>query len=141
MTQEGQGTVPFLSEEWFARVAEIRGGLESQEVPRAMATLDVNLTIEDSGVGAVSFHLRGAPGGFELAPGHVSGAKTEATLPYEVAKAMFVRGDLHAAMEAFLTGDIAIEGDMNSLMALQGTLESPGPSQRAFQEQVISITA
>jgi len=132
---------PFLTDEWFEQVAIIRRGLATQDVPEPMAGLGVNLTILDNPGGGTDFHVRGGAGGFELSPGHVEGASTVATLPYAVARAMFVEGDLQRATQAFFEGEIRIEGDVSSLMALQGVLEYPEDDQLAFQEQVRALTA
>ena len=61
-------------------------------------------------------------------------------MPYDVAKAMFISGDQQASMQAFMTGQIQVEGDMAVLMQMQ--MAGP-PSAEAvqLQERVKSMTA
>ena len=61
------------------------------------------------------------------------------TLPYEVAKGMFVKADQAVAMQAFMSGQIQVEGDMAAIMQMQGAGE-PSEKARELQERVRAIT-
>ena len=65
-------------------------------------------------------------------------APTKLTVPYDVAKAVFVEGNQQAAMQAFMQGQVKVEGDMSKLMAMQTA--APTPEQTALQEKVKAIT-
>ncbi len=126
-------THPFLSEPWFHAVEELRD--EQPAPPSAMADLVVNITVNGGPDGDVDAHL--AAGMFDR--GHVEGAPTTLTVPYETAKKLFVEGDQSAAMQAFMSGQIKVEGDMTKVMALQSVPTTP--EQEAFQLRLRELTA
>jgi len=74
----------------------------------------------------------------EFAQGLVDGAPTKMTVPYEVAKSVFIEGNQQAGMQAFLQGQIKVEGDMSKLMAMQ--TQQPGPGQADLQAKLKAIT-
>ena len=53
---------------------------------------------------------------------------------------MFISGDQAAAMQAFMSGQIKVDGDMTKLMAMQSA-GAPSPEQVAFQEKIKALTA
>jgi putative sterol carrier protein len=67
------------------------------------------------------------------------GASTKITVPYDTAKRLFIDGDQSAAMQAFMSGQIKVEGDMTKLMAMQTA--SPTAEQQAFQTKLADLTA
>jgi putative sterol carrier protein len=77
-----------------------------------------------------------AGGQFER--GLVDDAPTKLTVPYDVAKAMFIDGNQQAGMQAFMSGQIKVEGDMSKLMAMQAG--GPTPEQVAFTEKIKALT-
>ena len=88
-------------------------------------------------MGDMEMHL--ANGVFDR--GHVDDAPTKATVPYDVARALFVDGNPQAAMQAFMNGQLRIEGDISKIMAVQGAAMSPSPDQLKLQERLREITA
>ena len=66
---------------------------------------------------------------------------TKLTLPYQVARDMFVKGDQAAAMQAFMSGQIKVEGDMTKLMAMQAQPAAGGPSEAEIRAKLLEITA
>jgi putative sterol carrier protein len=52
---------------------------------------------------------------------------------------MFIEGNQQAAMQAFMSGQIKVEGDMSKLMSMQGG--APTPEATAFQEKLAAITS
>ncbi|HET6917347.1 MAG TPA: SCP2 sterol-binding domain-containing protein [Acidimicrobiales bacterium] len=122
---------PFLSEDWFSAVK----ALEAPEPPALMQGLIVNMEVTDGPDGDIRIHLDS--GRFE--PGHVEGAPTTVSVPYQVAKQMFVDQDQAAAMQAFMSGKIRVTGDMTKLMALQTV--QPTAEQQTFQAKIIELTA
>ena len=79
-----------------------------------------------------------AGGNFER--GLAEGAPTKLTVPYAVAKSMFIDGNQQAGMQAFMSGQIKVEGDMSKLMAMQGG-GGPSPEQEAFTQKIKELTA
>jgi hypothetical protein len=132
---------PFLSDAWIAEVRTIRDSMPDLTIPAGVAGLQVNLIVAGGPDGDKVFHIDGAAGGFEINAGHVDGAAAKVTIPFETAQAMFVEGNPQAAMQAFMAGQIKIEGDMTRLMALQSVTLNPTPEQQAFQARVQEITS
>ncbi|MEY1662260.1 SCP-2 sterol transfer family protein [Isoalcanivorax beigongshangi] len=120
----------FLSEEWFAKVKELRDAAGPIEAPAALADVVINITAGDKELALV---------GGMIEEGHRDGAGTTLVLPAELAKRIFIEGDQSAGMQGFMSGQIRIEGDMSKLMALQSA--RPTESQMALMKQVQAITA
>jgi len=125
----------FLSEAWFKEAERIRNEI-NPPVPDAIKNIVVNLLVKNGPEGDVEARIQG--GKFEK--GLAQSAPTKLTVPYDVAKAMFISGDQQASMQAFMTGQIQVEGDMAVLMQMQ--MAGP-PSAEAvqLQERVKSMTA
>jgi putative sterol carrier protein len=124
----------FLSDEWMDAIEALRD--EAPEPPAATKDLVINLVIPDTPFGEREAHM--ASGQFER--GLHDSAPTKLTVPYEVAKSVFIAGDQQVAMQAFMSGQIKVEGDMTKLMAMQGAA-APSPEQVAFQEKIKALTA
>ena len=124
---------PFLSDEWLAEVkslAEQAGGASMMP-----AGLSLNLVVTGGPQGDRELHA--ADGSF--GGGLIEDAPTKLTLPYAVARKMFIEGDQQAAMQAFMSGQIKVEGDMTKLLALQGV---PGdPTSAEIAQRIQDITA
>jgi putative sterol carrier protein len=124
----------FLSEDWLAAVEGLRD--EAPEPAAAMKDLVISINVVEGPSGDVQVHMKG--GHFERGP--AEDAPTKLTVPYDVAKAMFIEGNPQAAMQAFMAGKIKVEGDMTKLMAMQSA-GPPSAEQQAFQEKLKEITA
>ncbi|MGI8794122.1 MAG: SCP2 sterol-binding domain-containing protein [Acidimicrobiales bacterium] len=123
----------FLSNDWFDAVEKLRA--EQPEPDGAMADLTLNIVVTGGPDGEVEIHAKG--GNFEK--GLVDDAPTKLTVPYDVAKSIFIEGNQAAGMQAFMSGQIKVEGDMTKLMAMQGG--TPTPEAQAFQQKMKDITA
>ena len=124
----------FLSDDWFDAVEGLRD--EAPEPAAAMKELTLNIVVAGGPDGDREIHMSG--GQFER--GLAEGAPTKLTVPYEVAKSMFIDGNQQAGMQAFMSGQIKVEGDMTKLMAMQAG-GAPTPEQSAFQEKIKALTA
>jgi hypothetical protein len=123
----------FLSDPWLAEVKKLAD--EAGTGGMMPAGVSINMVVTGGPEGDRELHV--ADGAF--AAGLVDGAPTKLTVPYSVAKSMFVKGDQAAAMQAFMGGQIKVEGDMSRLMAMQG---QPQPANGAdLQAKVLAITA
>lgn len=131
---------PFLTVAWLAEVKSIRDSMGEMPTPAGLSELKLNLTVTGSPEGDKEMHLDASGSGLQIQPGHLGDAPTSVTLPYDTAKAMFVDGDQQAAMQAFMSGQIRVQGDMTRLMALQ-SIGAPSPEQQAFQQKVKDVTA
>jgi hypothetical protein len=121
---------PFLSDNWFEAVQAI----DPPEPPPAMQGLVVNVSVTGGPEGDRQVHLDS--GRFRV--GHVDDAPTTVTVPYEVAKKMFIDNDPQAAMQGFMSGQIRISGDITKLMSLQ--MVQPSPDQIAFAAKLREMT-
>lgn len=124
----------FLSEEWFREVeklTEIKGDLE---VPAALASLVLNVTVSGAPAGNVDLCMNG--GRFEK--GHNSSGSTKLTLPADLARRIFIENDQAAGMQGFMSGQIKVEGDMSKLMAMQTA--RPSDKQKDLLKEIKAIT-
>jgi putative sterol carrier protein len=124
----------FLSDDWFEAVEGLRD--EAPEPSAIMQDLTLNIVVAGGPDGDREVHMTG--GRFER--GLRDEAPTKVTLPYDVARAMFVEGDQQAGMQAFMSGQIRVEGDMTKLMAMQAG-GPPTAEQQAFQAKLKDLTA
>jgi hypothetical protein len=126
---------PFLSDEWFDAVEELRS--EAPEPTDAMKSLTLNIVVAGGPDGDKEIHM--AAGQFDK--GLVDDAPTKLTVPYDVAKAIFIEGNQQAGMQAFMSGQIRVEGDMSKLMAMQAGAGAATPEQAAFQQKLKDLTS
>lgn len=124
-----------MSDAWLDAVEALRS--EAPEPPAAMKDLCVNIVVQGGPDGDREVHMKA--GQFER--GLADDAPTKLSVPYDVAKAIFIDGNPQAAMQAFMSGQIKIEGDMTKIMAMQSAGASPSPEQQAFQAKLKEITA
>jgi hypothetical protein len=122
----------FLSDAWLDEVKKLADEAGAGAMP---ATVQLNLVVTGGPEGDKELHV--AEGSFGT--GLLDAAPTKLTVPYDVARNMFVKGDQAAAMQAFMSGQIKVEGDMSKLMAMQGG--APAPGADAMQAKLREITA
>jgi putative sterol carrier protein len=134
-TREGDARMAheFLSDDWIAAVEALNA--EAPEPPAATKDVVINLVVTDSPFGERESHI--AAGKFLSRLDE--GASTTMTMPYDVAKKLFVDQDQAASMQAFMSGQITISGDMTQLMKLQ-TAGPPTAEQEAFQARIQDLT-
>jgi hypothetical protein len=132
---------PFLSDDWLDEVERLRSSTEGLLVPPGMGGVNVNLRIEDDPHGDGSYHLEGAPGGLAIRRGLVDGAPATVSMPYDLARAMFVDQDQAAVMTGFTGGKLRVDGDMTRLMALTQGLMSVDAKRSAFEAEMRALTA
>lgn len=123
----------FLSDDWFDAVEGLRE--EMPEPSAAMKDMKLNVVVAGGPDGDREIHMAG--GNFER--GLTDDAPTKLTVPYDVAKSMFIDGNQQAGMQAFMSGQIKVEGDMTKLMAMQAG-GPPTAEQQAFQEKIKDLT-
>jgi len=124
----------FLSDSWFAEVARLRDAADIP-VPEAIKDIVINVEVSDGPGGVVTAHLKA--GRFEK--GLEEGAPTKLKIPFDIARKMVVEGDQAAATQAFMAGQLQVEGDMMKLMAMQAA-GPPSEAQKALEAQIRAIT-
>ena len=123
----------FLSDQWLEEVQKLAADAPAGMMPDSV---ELNMVVTGGPEGDKELHV--ANGAF--ASGLIDSAPTKLTVPYQVAKDMFVKGDQSAAMQAFMSGQIKVEGDMTKLMAMQSQGGNPADAA-ALQEKLRAITA
>ena len=118
----------FLSDEWFDKVDELIAAAGDLQIPPAMKAVEVNVTV-NAPSGEVKLFLK--DGLFQR--GHQPGVETTLSLSADTARKIFVSGDVSAGVQAFLAGEIKVEGDLAKVVAMQTTLPSE-PQQRLTRE-------
>ncbi len=124
----------FLSDEWFSKVKELTEEAGELEIPGPLKdlTINLNVTLADGSTKAV--HLKGG----QFAQGSAAGAPVTVALPADVAKKIFVDQDQQAGMQAFMSGQMRVEGDVTKLMVLQTV--QPSEELKDLLDDVKDIT-
>jgi hypothetical protein len=125
---------PFLSDEWFTKVDELIAAAGDLQIPPEMLAVEVNVTVT-SPSGETQIYMKDGL----FTRGHRTGAPTALTVSADLARKIFVFGDTHAGVEAFMTGAMQVEGDLAKLVAMQ-TIE-PSEPQKRLTRQIAAITA
>lgn len=124
----------FLSAEWFAKVDELIAAAGDLQIPEAMKAVEVNVTVTSPSGDTQLFMKDGL-----FSRGHRAGVATSLTLSEELARKIFVEADAAAGVQAFLTGEMKVEGDLAKLVAMQ-TVE-PSEPQKQLTRRIAAITA
>lgn len=127
-------TYPFLSTEWFAKVDELIAKAGDLKIPPEMKVVEINITVK-SPSGDKQIHLKDGL----FSRGHRPSATTTLTLDEALARKIFIEADAAAGVQAFLAGEIQVEGDIAKLVAMQ-TVE-PSEPQKQLTKQIAAITA
>jgi hypothetical protein len=123
----------FLSDEWFVEAKKIADEIGANAEDQSDLTLNIVVTGGPSG--DKEAHLKAG----QFDKGLVDDAPTKLTVPFEVAKKTFLEGDQQAGMQAFMQGQIKVEGDMSKLMAMNA--QAPSASQQEFTKRIKEVTA
>jgi hypothetical protein len=124
----------FLSDSWFDEVERLRDAADIP-VPDVIKDLVINVEIDGGPDGQVTAHMKA--GRFEK--GLAEGAPTKLKIPFDIARKMVLEGDQNAATQAFMSGQIQVEGDMSKIMAM-GAAGPPGEAQKALEAQIRAMT-
>ena len=123
----------FLSDGWFEEAERVRGEIDPP-VPDLLKDLVINLKVTGGPEGDIEARM--AAGRFEK--GLAAEAPTTLTIPFDVAQKMLIEQDQNAAMQAFMSGQITVEGDMTKIMTLQAV--QPSPESKKVQELIRAMT-
>ena len=125
---------PFLSDDWFAESTKIFEEI-APPVPDVLQKLVINLRVKGGPDGDVEARMAGG----QLLKGLGESAPTTLNIPYDVARKMLIDNDQNAAMQAFMGGQIQVEGDMSQIMAMQA---AGPPSSESLQvaERIRAMT-
>lgn len=124
----------FLSDDWFTTVEQLTSAAGDLNLPPALANLALNLVVADNGSNTELALVGG-----KIQKGLADGAKTTLNLDGETLRKVFLEFDMAAAMNAFMTGKIKVQGDMSQLMSLQTA--QPSAEQKALFKNVLAQTS
>ena len=131
--------LPFLSDEWTAEVRRLHDEVVTQSTPPAQSVrMNLILTQSPLGDGTIDAHVDTSSGEVIVDTGHLEDPDLTVTVDYETAKAILVEDDAQAAMQAFMSGRIKIEGDMTLLLAMQNTPVDPAHQELAARVREIT---
>ncbi|MDC4769581.1 SCP2 sterol-binding domain-containing protein [Acinetobacter baumannii] len=125
----------FLTDDWFATVEKLTAEAGDLNLPPALANLAINLVVTDASGNNTELALDGG----KIQKGLSSNAKTTLNMDAETLRKVFLEFDMAAAMQAFMTGKIKVQGDMSQLMALQTA--KPSQEQKDLFKKVLEQTA
>ena len=124
----------FLTDSWFDEAEKIRASVDP-EVPAALQDLVINLVVKDGPDGDIEARMEAG----RFVKGLADAAPTKLTVPYDIAKKMFIDNDQNASMQAFMSGQIQVEGDMAKLMSMQAG-GPPSDDQKKVSDAVAAMT-
>ncbi len=132
---------PFLSPEWMAAARQLREQYAGT-IPALPVEIRMNVVVTDvpDAAAPVHLHLDTTGGSLGLDEGHVDGPDLTITTDWSTAKALFVERDQAAVMQAFLGGQLKIQGDLMKLMAMQANMPTDDTS-RELADAIEGITA
>lgn len=122
----------FLSQAWFDKLNELNAQAGELNLPPTLANLLINITINTDT--PVMLHLKSG----KLSKNHTDNAISTITIDKETLSKVILDNDTDAAVEAFMTGKIRIDGDMAQVMALQSA--KPSQEQKALYKQIKEMT-
>src|SRR5690349_17855681 len=103
----------FLSDEWFHKVDELIAAAGDLQIPTPMKVA-VNVTITSPTGETHVFMNEG-----KFSRGHQAGVDTMLTLTTELARKIFVEGDAAAGVQAYLAGEVKVDGDLAKVVGMQ----------------------
>lgn len=114
---------PFLSPEWFIAVHEIRERYADRSAPvNAPLRMNVHVAGAPFTDEPVLMRMDTTAGSLEIAEGLLDDPDLTLTTDWDTARALFVDQDQAAVMQAFMSGQLKIQGDLMRLLALQATM-------------------
>lgn len=124
----------FLTDDWLSTVDTLTAEAGDLNLPPALKNLAINLVVVD-GQNTTELSLDGGA----IKKGLSSNAKTTLNMDGETLRKVFLEFDMAAAMQAFMTGKIKVQGDMSQLMALQTA--KPSQEQKDLFKKVLEHTS
>jgi len=124
----------FLTDDWFTTVEKLSADAGDLNLPPALANLAINLVVANAD-NTTEVSLESG----KIQKGLSPNAKTTLNMDAETLRKVFLEFDMAAAMQAFMTGKIKVQGDMSQLMALQTA--KPSQEQKDLFKRVLEHTA
>ena len=129
----------FLSDDWINAAKAIRDK-HASEITTKPPAIKMNQVITDTPGGEdIKMYLDTSSGEMVMDKGELPDADVTITLPYDVAKKQMVDQDQAAAMQAFMSGKVKVQGDMMKLMGMQGM--GADPVSAKINDEIKEMTA
>ena len=111
------------------------------QAPKITAVIRINQVITDVpfGDGTVHSYMDTSSGEMEVELGELENPDATVTTDWATARAMFAMGDQAAAMQAFMSGKVKVEGDMMKIMSMQMAVPQTDVTLK-IAEEIKSIT-
>ena len=133
---------PFLSDEWIDAARAIREKYIGQ-VPKIPFSVRMNqvITKVPFGEGTLHSHIDTSSGELVMDLGHIEKPDLTVTTDYDTARLLFLGRDPQAAMQAFLSGKVKVDGDMTKMMVLQSQQNQKDELAMQIADEIQAITA
>jgi len=125
----------YLSDSWFEELEKVAAEVGDLQLPDIMKDFKMNLEVTDGPEGTIEAHISG--GVFKK--GLLGDAPTKVIVPYDISRKMFIERDQAAGMQAFMSGQVKVEGDMGKLMSMQSA-GGPTPQQQELEKRILAMT-
>ena len=125
----------FLSDEWMDAAKAIRTKYEGQ-TPKITAVIRINQVVTEVpfGEGTIRTFIDTSSGDMVTDLGSLENPDATVTTDWATARAMFAMGDQAAAMQAFMSGKVKVEGDMMKIMSMQMAVPQTDITQKIAAE-------
>jgi hypothetical protein len=129
----------FLSPEWIEAARQVRDEY-ADRLPAAPLSIRANVVVTEAPFdgGPVRAYLDTSAGALTLDLGALDQPELTIKIDYVTARRIFVDRDQNAAMEAFFSGRIVVEGDITKVLALQG--QSADPVAEEIADRIAGFT-
>jgi putative sterol carrier protein len=123
----------FLSDDWVREVRKIREQYDGSPAPGQEVRVNMVVTNVPFGDDTLRVYvdLRGGNATVDL--GEIENPDVTATLDYDTARTIIVEGNAQAAMQAFMTGRIALKGDTAKLLTMAMALQADPGDTKALE--------
>lgn len=132
----------FLTEQWIAKTDEVRAEFRQHHGALELKRMTINLVVTDCPFEdrpTADANLDSTTGEPIIRLGHLPKADFKITTSYDIAKSIFVDGQVSRAMEAVQLGRIKIDGSMLKMMGLAAL--ATDKDGQALAKQIRTITA
>jgi len=123
----------FLSDKWFDKVEELTNAAGDLGLTDAAKAIVMNIKVS-SDEGDCDMCIDG--GIIKKGLNHASAITI--SVPYDIARKMFVEQDQNAGTQAYMSGKLKIEGDMTKLLASVSI--QPTAAQQELNKKIQDIT-
>jgi putative sterol carrier protein len=130
----------FLSDGWFDEVHRIREKYEDQAPPLPYKVrMNQVITGAPFASDPVKIYLDTTSGKMVMERGEVEAPEVTLTTDWATARAIIVEQDQAAAMQAFMSGKIKVQGDMTKLMMMNAA--PPDELAKTVAAEIKAITS